>query len=92
MTFREVVELQSLLQGVPLPAGKQELIGYARAEGGAQFAAALERLPDREYASLDEVGEVLQPVQPKRTREEPLPRPESGEPPGGAGYTSTASG
>ena len=49
----------------------------------------LERLEDREYGSLDEVGEELAPVQPERTSPDPhRPREESDLPPGGDAYTS----
>src|SRR5690349_7053788 len=84
-----VAELQVLLEGVPLPAGKQELLDYAhREEGGPAELALLEGLPDREYSSLDEVGEALLPVQPSREPEQlGHPKPESGQPPGGSAYT-----
>jgi hypothetical protein len=53
-------ELQVLLKGVPLPATKDQLLEYAvqqRAE--PDLIAALRGLPEREYKSLDEVGEEL---------------------------------
>lgn len=86
VTTREAAELQVALEGVPLPARKQELLDYARSqdETAAQRLAAL---PDREYRSLDEVGEALVPVQPPRPKPDPArPREESGEPPGGDAY------
>jgi hypothetical protein len=58
-------ELQVLLQGVPLPATKDQLLEYAvqqRAE--PHFLEALRLLPDRGYASLAEVGDELVHVQP----------------------------
>ena len=84
-----VAQLQVLLEGVPLPAGKQELLQYARREGGGPAdLALLEALPDREYSAIDEVGETLQPVQPTSPTVQPEePRPESGAPPGGDAYT-----
>jgi hypothetical protein len=87
-----VAELQVLLEGVPLPASRQELLDHARREGaGALELALLEGLPDREYSSLDEVGEALLPVQPEREPEElGHPKPESGEPPGGSAYTDAS--
>jgi hypothetical protein len=88
MSTREVAELQALLEGVPLPASKQELMDYARAEGGGRFAPLLAKLPDREFGSLDEVGEELAPVQPDWPQPDPhRPREESGSPPGGEAYT-----
>ena len=84
-----VAQLQVLLEGVPLPADKQELIRYARGEGaGPAELALLEALPEREYASIDEVGETLQPVQPVSPTEQPeQPKAESDLPPGGDAYT-----
>jgi Protein of unknown function (DUF2795) len=79
-----VAELQVLVEGVVLPANRQELVDYARREGGDPAAVlALERLPPGEYASIDDVAEALAPVQPappKVVKE--APRPESGPPPG----------
>jgi hypothetical protein len=84
-----VAELQVLLEGVSLPAGKHELIEHARGEdAGPGELALLEALPDREYGSLDEVGETLYPVQPVSQPKQPeQPEPESGLPPGGEAYT-----
>ena len=84
-----VAELQVMLEGVPLPAPRQELLDHARREdAGPAALALLEGLPDREYSSLDEVGETLLPVQPSRESEGlARPAPESGEPPGGSAYT-----
>ena len=53
---------------------------------GADDPVDVSRLPDREYRSLDEVGEELAPVQPQAAGEPPLPYAESGEPPGGSDY------
>jgi hypothetical protein len=84
-----LAELQVLLEGVPLPAGKQQLLDYARREGGGPAELALlEALPDRQYGSIDEVGETLQPVQPSLPPQQPeQPQAESGLPPGGDAYT-----
>jgi hypothetical protein len=44
-------------------------------------------LPNREYATLDEVGETLAPVQPAFASPPPrVPPSESGAPPGGDAY------
>jgi Protein of unknown function (DUF2795) len=87
--FAPVAELQTLLEGVPLPTAKRDLVDYAkRQDGGDGVLGLLSRLPDREYATLDEVGEELNPVQPRFGREPPLPREESGEPPGGPDYVA----
>jgi hypothetical protein len=78
-------ELQVLLEGVPLPATRNELLTYARTQD-AGAAALLERLPDGEYDRLDAVGEAL--VDRAQVPQAPPlpPRPESGKPPGGAAY------
>jgi Protein of unknown function (DUF2795) len=84
---RRAAEVQVLLEGVPLPASKHELVAYARSQDarGAEQLASL--LPDREYRSLDEVGEELAPVQPSRSPPEAaVPHEESDEPPGGDAY------
>jgi len=86
--FAEVATLQTLLQGVPLPASKSELIRYARRQDGAAPMHLLDRLPDREYSSLDEVGEELAPVQPVAKLRTRLPREESDLPPGGDDYVN----
>jgi hypothetical protein len=91
VSIREAAQLQVLLEGVPLPAGKQELIEYAREQDDHRLAGLLERLPDREYGSLDEVGEELVQVQPERANPDPhRPHEESDLPPGGDAYTSAS--
>jgi hypothetical protein len=89
VSFQRVAELQVLLEGVPLPATRRQLIEYAsRQSGGASFTRELRQLQDREFRSLDEVGEELAAVQPNHRRRQPhAPEPESGIPPGGAAYT-----
>jgi Protein of unknown function (DUF2795) len=85
----EVAELQVLLEGVSLPASKGELIRYAREQDGAGRALSLlERLPDREYRRLDDVGEALAPAQPSAAQEAELPHEESGLPPGRDDYVN----
>ena len=75
-----------MLEGVSLPASKRELLAYARSQDG-DAARYLESLPDREYRSLDEVGEALAPVQPSRSQPmAAMPREESDKPPGGVAY------
>ena len=86
MDTRHAAELQVLLEGVPLPAQKRELVAYARSQDESA-AEQLASLPEREYRSLDEVGEALAPVQPPRGQPDAaVPREESGEPPGGDAY------
>jgi hypothetical protein len=87
--FAEVARLQSLLEGVDLPADKRRLIRYAlEQDDGGSAARLLERLPEREYRSLDEVGEALAPVQPSSSPQSALPREESDLPPGGDDYVN----
>jgi hypothetical protein len=66
-TTQRAAELQVVLEGVPLPARKRQLVEYARREN-EHAARDLGAIPDREYASLDEVGEALVRVQPQRGR------------------------
>jgi hypothetical protein len=88
VSFSLAAELQTLLEGVPLPAGRERLIRYAVEQGaGERELQALRELPDRQYRSLDELGEEVAPVQPRPAEERKEPRAESGEPPGGDDYT-----
>jgi hypothetical protein len=89
MSFQEAVLVQVVLEGVPLPAERAELIDYAsRQQDSDRVLSLLLELPDREYGTLDEVGEALAPVQPSPEHDQPhAPRPESGLPPGGDAYT-----
>ena len=83
---RHAAEVQVLLEGVPLPASKQELLAYARSQD-ERVAEQLASLPDRGYRSLDEVGEALAPVQPPRAQPDAaVPHEESDKPPGGDDY------
>ena len=89
MNAQRAAEIQVVLEGVPLPATRDELIRYARAES-ADAAELLEPLPEGEYDRLDAVGEALthapRPPQPPGKP----PRPESGKPPGGDDYLNPA--
>src|SRR3954447_4176589 len=81
-------QVEALLVGIDLPATKDQLVSYARAQPGGHHAAErLERIPDREYKAIQEAGEELEPVQPERSEPRIVPpRVESGAPPGGPGY------
>jgi hypothetical protein len=91
LTFRDLTRaarLQTMLEGVPLPAARGELVEYAAAQraDAAELRALLE-LPDRLYDSIDEAAEELVRVQPPRRREIPHEaKEESGAPPGGPAY------
>ena len=78
MNFQRAAEIQVVLEGIALPAARDELVRYA-AQHDAAAAAELERLPDRKYERLDEIGEELVPTSPVRTSSRPLPKP--GAPP-----------
>jgi uncharacterized protein DUF2795 len=82
-------ELKTLLSGVDLPAEKPALLAYAvRQRAEPTLVEALNELPDREFASLDEVVEALLHVQPAPPpQQRPMPEDESGAPPGGDAYT-----
>jgi hypothetical protein len=86
VSAQRAAELQVVLEGVPLPAKKRDLIEYARTQDESAVTD-LQSLPDREYSSLDEVGEALAPVQPARPEPVPQqPHEESDLPPGGDAY------
>lgn len=89
MSHAIAAELQVLLEGVPLPAKKRELLAYARhQDADERLLDVLRRVPDEEYAYLDAVGEAVARVQPERKREQPHePREESDAVPGGGDYT-----
>ena len=74
-----------MLEGIPLPAKKSELVEYARAQDDG-IARELEGLPDEEFDRLDAVGEILMLVPTAPGPDGRLPLPESGKPPGGQDY------
>jgi hypothetical protein len=85
MDSQRVAEIQVVLEGIKLPATRDELVRYAETQD-TQAARELASIEDREYERLDDVGEALSPTQPVRPHEEKPPRPESGLPPGGDDY------
>lgn len=74
-----------MLEGIPLPAKKSELLRYARAQD-EDIARELEGLPDEEFDRLDRVGALLTLGATAPTPGPRPPRPESGKPPGGPDY------
>src|SRR2546423_9700879 len=88
--LKEVAELQTVLEGIDLPAEKSALVSYAAAQGATPaHLGLLAGLPDREFEAIDEVAECLMPVQPERADEvQHEPKEESGLPPGGDEYTN----
>jgi hypothetical protein len=87
MNLQRAAEIQVLLEGITLPATREQLVQYA-AQQDAESAVELERIPDRSYQSIDEVGEELAPTKPHLLAAEHLPHPESGAPPGGEDYVN----
>jgi hypothetical protein len=87
MNLQRAAEIQVLLEGITLPATREQLVQYA-AQQDAESAVELERIPDRTYQSIDEVGEELAPTKPHLLAAEHLPHPESGAPPGGEDYVN----
>lgn len=85
MNLQRSAEIQVVLEGVRLPATRDELVRYA-ARQDTEAAVALEHVADREYRTIDEVGEELAATRPVRAESERLPKPESGEQPGGDDY------
>src|SRR3954470_949517 len=82
---QRAAELQAMLEGGELPARKRDLVAYARREDEGAVHE-LRRLRDREYQTLDEVGEELIAVQPQSPRMDAVPHEESDLPPGGIEY------
>jgi hypothetical protein len=89
MNAQRAAEIQAVLEGIPLPARRSQLIAYAQGQSPA-LAEDLEGLPDEEFRRLDEVGELLMLVPSAPAPADDLPRPESGKPPGGPDYVTPA--
>ena len=89
MDTQETAILKTTLVGVELPAKPLDFVAYAAAEGATAYVVGrLASLPDREYASLDEVVEEILHVQPPHVDPDARkPHEESGAPPGGDAYT-----
>jgi hypothetical protein len=85
MNTQRAAEIQVVLEGIRLPANRDELIAYA-SRYDAVAARELAALPDRSYGRIDEVGEALLRVQPGSPAPRLVSRPESGLPPGGDSY------
>ena len=85
MDHGRVAEIEVVLEGIKLPATRDELVQYAAREDAAA-AHELRALPDVEYGYLDQVGEMLLRTQPARPLVQKPPKAESGDPPGGEDY------
>jgi hypothetical protein len=87
MNLQRAAEIQVVLEGVKLPATRDELVRYAESQD-PQVARELVRISDREYERVDDVAEELAPTQPLRAPGQKPPRPESGQVPGGDDYVN----
>jgi Protein of unknown function (DUF2795) len=85
MDAQRANEIQAMLEGIPLPAKRADLIRYAQ-EHDPSLVRDLEALPDEEFDRLDAVGDLLTMQPAAATAVAKLPRPESGKPPGGEAY------
>ncbi|WP_182347449.1 DUF2795 domain-containing protein [Tomitella gaofuii] len=67
MTTRDDLRAAKALQGMAFPAGRAEVLDYARTRGADQKTlAALEALPDRTFTTHDDVAGAV-PGQPEGT-------------------------
>jgi hypothetical protein len=87
MNPQRAAEIQVLLEGIKLPATRAELVRYAALQD-SEAAVELERITEREYRSIDEVGEELVHTQPDLPAKQAPPQPESGLLPGGDDYVN----
>ena len=85
MDLQRSAEIQVVLEGIPLPASRDQLVQYA-ARFDEDAARSLERIPNREYDRIDAVGDELAATTTAHAGNDPLPKPESGKPPGGDDY------
>ena len=52
--------LEAVLEGLPLPARRDEIVDYAEIEGaGEHLLTGLRTLDDREYENFDEIASAL---------------------------------
>src|SRR3954454_20267344 len=85
MDLQRSAEIQVVLEGISLPASRDQLVRYA-ARFDEAAARTLETIPNRQYERIDEVGDELAGTKPVRAASDNLPKPESGQPPGGDDY------
>lgn len=79
---------QAVLEGVGLPATRDELVRYARAAGAEpELVQAIALRAPARVGRLDDVGEAIAATKPSPPAPPPAPRPWSGAPPGGDAYT-----
>jgi uncharacterized protein DUF2795 len=90
MNHQRAAEIQVVLEGIGLPATRDDLVRYAEAED-RDAASELRRIADRTYRRIDEVGEELVATQPVSRAGDAAAAAESGEPPGGVDYVRRVS-
>jgi hypothetical protein len=87
MNLQRAAEIQALLEGITLPATREQLVHYAALQD-AEAAVELERIPDRKYQSIDDVGEELAHTAPHLRAAGHPSHPDSSRPPGGEDYVN----
>jgi hypothetical protein len=85
MGTQRIAEIQVVVEGIRLPATRDELVSYARRYDAAA-AEQLASLPKGSYDSIDAAAEALRRVQPSPRDAQPLPASANGSPPGGSDY------
>jgi hypothetical protein len=83
---QRAAEIQVALEGVTLPASRDELVRYAETQDPPLAVELRTLLPESTFETLNDVAETLAPVQPAEHEARRVPAPESGEPPGGVDY------
>ncbi len=72
MNRRRAAEIQVVLEGIRLPATREELVRYAAGYDGSA-ANELALLPQGSYRDIDQVGEALSRTQKRETAlEQPI--------------------
>jgi hypothetical protein len=79
MNTQRAAEIQVVLEGIKLPATRDELVSYAMG-WDPPAAVELSALPDRSYGRIDEVGEALLQVQPAQELRRRFPHRHSAPP------------
>ena len=77
MSTQRAAEIQVVLEGIKLPATRDELVSYAMDPAAA---VELSAVPDRSYGRIDEVGEALLQVQPAQEPRRRFPHRHSASP------------
>lgn len=71
-TMPDLIQVEKFLEGMSYPSSKEDIIGHARSKGADPAAMdMLERLPDDEYSSPNEVSEEMGRLQEVEEETEP---------------------